>query len=509
MDQLAGHPLAMGVVLPKLEGMSAAEIAAALRTNIAELGLDEQEEQGRLFATLRFVEQGLAEELRPLLGLVGLHEGYVDADYLEEMAKQVNADWTRQRIDRLMGALGVAGLLRDVGQATYEMHPLLTSYLRPKSDANERCQRAFVDVVARLADGLTARQLHEQRGPLLLHGANLHFALALGEQFSMEPAFPALTQCLAQYALNSRNFEESSRLFARLAAHSAARDESDGEAGAYHQLGMIAERQRNFATAREWYLKSLAIEEKRGNLNGSAISYHQLGVIAQGQRNFPTAQEWYLKSLAIKEKQGNLPGAAKTYHQLGMAAEEQRDFAAAREWYLKSLAIKEKQNDPHGAAITYNQLGIVAEEQRDFAAARVWYFKSLAIKEAQGDLDGAAVTYHGLGVVAQYQRDFAAAREWYLKSLAIKEKLRNVHGAASTYHQLGTLAGMQGGFEESGRWLVRSVAALLQTHDQQSANKAIGSFLILYRQASPADKQRLEAIWRDANLGPLPTEPNE
>ena len=68
MDQLAGHPLAMRVVLPKLEGMPAAKIAEALRTNIAELGLSEQEEQGRLFGTLRFVEQELAEELRPLLG---------------------------------------------------------------------------------------------------------------------------------------------------------------------------------------------------------------------------------------------------------------------------------------------------------------------------------------------------------------------------------------------------------------------------------------------------------
>src|ERR1017187_10212200 len=40
MDQLAGHPLAMRVVLPKLEGMPAAKIAEALRTNIAELGLN-------------------------------------------------------------------------------------------------------------------------------------------------------------------------------------------------------------------------------------------------------------------------------------------------------------------------------------------------------------------------------------------------------------------------------------------------------------------------------------
>jgi hypothetical protein len=53
MDQLGGHPLAMRVVLPKLEHMSAAKVGEALRTNIAELGLNEQEEQGCLFATLR------------------------------------------------------------------------------------------------------------------------------------------------------------------------------------------------------------------------------------------------------------------------------------------------------------------------------------------------------------------------------------------------------------------------------------------------------------------------
>ena len=54
--------------------------------------------KGRLFATLRFVKRGPAEELRPLLELVELHEGFVGADLLEAMAQQVNAGWTRQRM---------------------------------------------------------------------------------------------------------------------------------------------------------------------------------------------------------------------------------------------------------------------------------------------------------------------------------------------------------------------------------------------------------------------------
>jgi len=467
MTQLAGHPLAMRVVLPKLEQMPAAKIAEALRTNLMELGLSGQEEQGRLFATLRFVEQGLDEELRPLLGLVGLHEGFVDADYLEHMAKQVDAAWTRQWIDRLMAALSTAGLLRDIGNATYEMHPLLTSYLRSRDGVPpDACERAFVDVVARLADELAPRQMHEQRIPFLLHGANFHFALALAERLSMDQHFAALTQSLAAYALHTRNLVEASRLFSQLAQH-AARGDAEGEAAAYHQLGRIAEEQRDLATARDWYLKSLAIKEQQGNLRGAASTYHQLGRIAEEQRDFATARDWYLKSLAISEQQGNLHGAAITYHQLGMIAQKQQDFVAARDWYLKSLAIEEQQGNLHGAASTYHQLGRIAEEQRDLATSRDWYLKSLAIEEQQG----------------------------------------NLHGAAITYVQLGNIAALQGSFADSVRWLIRSIAAFRQTNDQHLAEAGIQNFLLIHRHAPPADQQKLEAIWREANLG-LPTEPN-
>src|ERR1022692_2175 len=368
-----------------------------------------------------------------------------------------------------MEALAVAGLVRDAGQAVYEMHPLVTSYLRSRGDAAEPCQRAFVGVMGSFADAVAPRELHEQRDPFLLHGANFHFALALSERLSMDQHIAMLTQCLAAYALNCRRLEEASRLYAWLAAHRAARGHREGEAAAYHQLGIIAAAQRDFAAAREWCLKSLAIKEEEGNLQGAAITLHQLGMVAQEQRDFPAAQESYLKSLAISEKLGIEAYAASTYHQLGMIAAEQRDFAAAREWYLKSVAIEEKLGNLHRAATTYHQLGIVAQEERDSEAAR----------------------------------------KWCLKSLTISEKRADLHGAASTYGQLGILAGLRAGFEESGKWMVRSIAAFLEMDDQNSAQRNIRNFLVSHRLASPADKQKLEAIWRDANLGPFPTEPSE
>jgi tetratricopeptide (TPR) repeat protein len=437
------------------------------------------------------------------MGLIALHESYLDSDYLEEMAKQVDPAWKRQRIDELVVALANVGLLRDVGENTYEIHPLLTSYLRSRGAAPEACQRAFVDVMGRLADQLAPREYYQQRVSFLLHGANFHFALQLSQRLAMDQHFVALTRSLAAYAHNSRNLVEASRLYSELAVHWAARGETQGEAAAYHQLGTVALEQWNFATAREWYLKCLAIREKHGDLQGAAGSYHQLGRIAEEQGDFATAREWYVKSLGIKEKH-NPDDAATTYGQLGTLAQRQRDFAAAREWYRRALAIFEEQGDLKKAESTYHNLGVIALEQRDLPTARKWYLKALDISEKEGILDHAAMTYHQLGRVAHEQRDFAMARDWYLKSLAIKEKQGNLHGTASTYGQLGNLAARQGNFQDSGKWYARSITAYRQTQDLHTAEQVVENFLAIYQQASPSEKEKLKAIWAEAELGSFP-----
>jgi hypothetical protein len=464
INLLGGHPLAMRAILPRLEKMSAGQVAAALRTNLASLKTEGDETWAAIHATLRFVTESLPEELRPLLVPLGMHEGYVDADYMEAMAKKVDKAWTRAKIDRLMGALTPAGLLRDLGQAIYEMHPLLTSYLRSpdaratKEETRDAWARAFVDVMGTLADRLAPKELHEQRFLFHLHGQNFYHALDEAERLGMSTHVAALTQSMGVFALNSRNFADAERLFTRLAEHCIRIANSKREAAAYHQLGMITQERRDFAAAEQWYLKSLAIEEKQGNEHGAAITYHQLGSIAAERREFAAAEQWYLKSLKINERLGNERGAASTYHQLGIIAQERREFAAAEQWYLKSLAIKEKQGNERGAASTYHQLGIIAQERREFAAAEQWYLKSVPIFERLGAKHEAATVYHQLGMIAQERREFAAAEKWYLKSLAITEKQGNEHGAAITYHQLGMVAEERREFAAAEQWYLKSLA---------------------------------------------------
>jgi tetratricopeptide (TPR) repeat protein len=464
MELLKGHPLAMRVILPRLEKMTAVEVVSALKSNLAALGSTGDELERRLFATLRFAQDELPPELQSLLVPLALHENFVDGDVLEGMAKSAEPQRTREQIDAFLHALANAGLLRDHGRAIFEMHPVLTSFLQsqclPKTatEARHAWERAFVDVMASIADRLAPLPLHKQRGGYHLHEENFQHALNLAEQREPSANSAALTQSLALYAKHTRSFERAAHLFNRLATIAHALSDPGGEAGAYHQLGTVAEERRDFAAAEQWYRKALAIQEKHGDEHGAASTYHQLGMVAQERRDLAAAEQWYRKALAIKEKHGNEHGAASTYRHLGIVAQERRDLAAAEQWYRKALAIQEKHGDEHDAAITYHQLGIAAQERRDLAAAEQWYRKALAIKEKHGNEHDAAFTYHQLGSVAQERRDLAAAEQWYRKALAIQEKHGDEHHAAFTYRQLGIVAQERRDLAAAEQWYRKALA---------------------------------------------------
>ena len=302
MDLLDGHPLAMRALLPHLRDVGAQTLAEQLKGRIpTEPGNDPL--QTRLFAALEFVEDALPNQLKPLLFPLGLHERFVDADYLERMAQQADSSFGRADIERLLEMLALSGLLRPLRQDIHEMHPALTGFLRSRpmlekdNNRREAWRRAFVGVMGRLADHLAPKELHEQRWPFHWHGVNFDTALTEAEALGMDDHFAALTQFLAAYAQNQRDFASADRRFSALADHYKQRDNPKGQAAAYHQLGGIAEERRDFAAAEGWYRKSLAIKEKQGNEHGAASTYGQLGLLAQLQGHFVQSGRWLVKAI--------------------------------------------------------------------------------------------------------------------------------------------------------------------------------------------------------------------
>jgi tetratricopeptide (TPR) repeat protein len=284
-------------------------------------------------------------------------------------------------------------LARGVGPAVYELHPLLTGYLRwsrereLQADAGEAWARAFTAVMAEVASRLAPLELPRQRGLFHIYGQNLHSALAQSERLGLSSQRAALTQSLAIFAQNRRSFAEASRLFQSLADQGAKSHHARMEASACHQLGKMAQEQRDYAAAGNWYRQALAIDEKTGD-EQAASTCHQLGVLAQEQRDFAAAGEWYRQALVLWEKAGS-EHAATTCGQLGEVGLQQGDFAAARQWYSHALDIQEKAGDEHGAADACGRLGSVAALREDWVESARWLIRSIGAFRRTNDTGSA------------------------------------------------------------------------------------------------------------------------
>ena len=501
MELLAGHPLAMRVIVPRLETHTAAELVLVLRGNLVAVGPGVSELQDTLFATLRRAVETVPADLQPLCIPLALHEHYVDAIFLATMATQVDATWTRDRIDLFVSILSTAGLLRDRGQAIFEIHPVLTSFLRSKpqtldESTRDSWSRAFALVLGWVADQAVSRPLHEQRGTFAVHSANFNHVRAEAERLEMDEIVLSLVTLMASYAKNSWNLTHTKKLWTQLAESGLAqrneqllapvygqlgmaaqrRGDLDaqgwyvkafeieerlvaepGAASSYLQLGTVAQDRGDLDAAQRWYTKAIEIEARLGDESGAAITYHQLGIAAQRRGDLDAAQRWDTKALEIFERLGDEPGAASSYHQLGMVAQDRGDLDAAQRWYTKALKISERYGDEPGAASSYHQLGMVAQDRGDLDAAQRWYTKALKISERHGDEPGAASSYHQLGMVAQDRGDLDAAQRWYTKALKISERYGDEPGAASSYHQLGNVANLYGDLDAAQRWYTKAL----------------------------------------------------
>jgi len=460
---LEGHPLMMRAVLPRLKAQSASSVLAAIEEYSPEAQSTDPIER-KLFATLRFVEEGLSEEFQQLLYPLGLHESFVDADYLEWMADSAHQPCDATLIAQCLQHLEIGGLVQGRGNKVFAVHPALGRYLRVRAvrlAVDDRVatawQRAFVDVLADQTDQVVRVHMKEQQTFFSLFGGSVVRARAIAETLDMKAAYASLTQALARYAFQRFDLHAAKQLYEVFSRHCELHEAEGQRVAPYHQLGLVAEFQRDFVAAESWYCKALDVAERVGDEVRSAGTYHQRGNIARARYDLPSAELWYRKAVELFERLGDEQHAAAGYSQLGVIAHMQRDLGAAEAWWRRSLDIAERLGDADGVATEYHHLGMLTEERRDFPTAEQLFSRSLEIRKRLGDDRGAALTYHALGNMAVILGDLAKAESCYVKSVEIYERSGDEHRAAETYHQLGVVAYDRGDFVTARAWYLKSV----------------------------------------------------
>ncbi|MDI6810818.1 MAG: tetratricopeptide repeat protein [archaeon] len=377
LNYLQGNPLAIQVILPELAHIEPDELLVALQRGEAKLPKDDRE-QGRersLTASLEYRLDRLDELLRSRLGVLGMFQGFVNAEVLALICNDDGAPELLRGLDkdawiRMLDQASEIGLLHRVVHGLYNIHPALPWFFHQilrttYAEDIEWLEKRFVDVCGYLSQ-LLQQQLHENAEVAMtwmrFEEQNFRYAIHLGRGYEMWDALNRILLGMAEMLGRQSRWSELELL--NLEVKRAATDEQGAPllgaealcASLWHNLGMIAQERRDFDEAEEWYRKSLALKEKLKDEHGQARTLHQLGMIAEERRDFDEAEEWYRKSLEIEEKLKDEHGQARTLHQLGRIAEERRDFDEAERLYLRAKVVFEKYCDGYSLSVVRGSL---------------------------------------------------------------------------------------------------------------------------------------------------------
>ena len=217
-----------------------------------------------------------------------------------------------------------------------------------------------------------------------------------------------------------------------------------GVAICLNNIGVIYNQEGDIAKALQYYSKSLKIQEEIKDKHGMAYSLKSIGAIYHGQGDIPKALDYYHKSLKIREEIKDSKGIAQSLESLGVIYEELGDIPKALDCYQKSLKRNEEVNDKVGIGYNLNAIGVIYSKQglekkigtseRDslLAVALDYYNKSLKIREEIQDKQGIALSLKSIGLMYKNKSNMAKALEYFLKSLKIHEEINDKLGTTYT-----------------------------------------------------------------------------
>jgi tetratricopeptide (TPR) repeat protein len=430
---LDGHPLAMRLILPRLDAANPADLLTGLQ-GTSPLPAEEDSDAGRttsLPACITYSYAHLAGQSRRLLPAISLFHGVADEDLLmllsaaeavpDRFADIGKQDWTAALKDAAR-----VGLLTSLGGGTYQIHPALPGYLAaawhaedPAGYAEERaaCEQALSAACAyfslwlfgQIGSGNAAFAyaiIGLQRRTL---GAVLGYAL---ERHAWDDA-EIIVRSLDAY-WDTRGLSEEAAAWAdRILDATVGFDQiPSGPSSSLWMYTTIHQANRQLDAgksheARQTYLRALTYLQNQPETDSTRgaipVIYHQLGNTANLGGRLDEADDWYHKALATFEELGERPSLARTYLQLGNSAYLRGRLDEADDWYRKALATFEVLGDRPNLAMVYHQLGMTAQGRTRLDEADDWYRRAVAIFQEFGDHPRLALTYAQLGLLSEDQ----------------------------------------------------------------------------------------------------------
>jgi len=400
------------------------------------------------------------DTLVPVLRLLGLHKQFAFVGFIMDMLSQIGQNVPRHVIELCFSTLEQAGLSHPETEDLSLLHPSLSSWLNRLYPPIEADERAFAEIMASIADGITEFKSQTQLYILSLFLENMHQALNVAEKLNLEQLSIVIILRIAAYSISTRNFDIAETFLVLLAEKTKKSDKYfELEYNAYLELGKIFESKNKPDVAETWYMKVSEVCLYRNDELGLADAYHQLGNLSYKKGDDERASNWYHESLKIRKNHPRHAELGGIHHAIGNILLRRRDFQGAKEQYLAAEKIAREVENDYGLALAYYQLGLTALEEWNLSAAERYFGKSIEIEKERGNEIGIANNYDKLGVLYARRDDRFVAQDWFRRSLDIWIKYDIKQRIGDLCHQLGVITFESKDYQTSYMWYQEALEA--------------------------------------------------
>ena len=166
-----------------------------------------------------------------------------------------------------------------------------------------------------------------------------------------------------------------------------------------------------------------------GDREGEAGIYHNLGILFSSLRKKKLAKENLEKAITISREIGCKQIEGRAYEELGQVFRETSDRQSAKECYEKALSLSIKTGDKEGEAKVYADIGSIFLELGEYGKAEEYFEKSRSMSCNIGDDLMQLFNLFRLSNLKSQQSKFQEAHSHLQEAIQKYEKLRNsLHG---------------------------------------------------------------------------------
>ncbi|WP_251960844.1 tetratricopeptide repeat protein [Nostoc commune] len=454
----------------------------------------------------------MSEQARRHLPFLGLFSEHINVSILPAFSEinefsqvyQTIFGENLQKSDwfRILNEAAEAGILEQISETIYKIHPALPWYLRQQLSKQHTVQEVsnlekkllvFYGVLATVCGQKMISKADTATNVLLTEESNLLQNLRLAERQQEWDNARLMLSALGEIYQRQNHTMEFRALRQKIIKEIDTKFEQSNEAfklWAYLQAADAEEafENRDIRKASNVYQK-ISSELARLNYQDMnveiAVVEQGLAKIAEEQQDFKTSRTHYIKAIKILESIQNIDQdacienankIANIYQNLGYMADKKGCYNVAKSYYEKALKIFINNRNIYGCAGIYNNLGKIEHLQSHFEKAHDYYKQALEIYQKVGDFNKSAIIYHNLGRMAQMQQDFKTAHTFYNKALRIHEDDRDLYNASDVYQGLGEISKYQGDFDSATAYFKKALEIRFTANDWQKVSLTLNTW---------------------------------